>query len=86
MFEALTQKEIWCTSFHEILHKEWKTTYGWAHPDRDKNQMCPYCKNEDTDVVRDEAYLVPFKEFYKDRKFTVVSCWCCNAVFSYWRD
>lgn len=81
---TLTDNEIARTSFRGVLNSVWKSPYGYTHPNRDKNEMCPYCKNEDTDIVRDAAYLAPFFAFYKDKKFTVVHCKCCSAVFSFW--
>ena len=80
----LTPNEIARTAFKAIPQKEWKSPYGYTHPHRDKNEMCKYCYNEDTDVVRDPAYLAPFKEFYKDKKFRVIHCLACTAVFSFW--
>lgn len=50
---------------------------------KDINKVCPYCKNADTDIIKDEAYLQVFKQFYKEKTFTALSCFCCNAVWSY---
>lgn len=82
----LAPNEIARTSFMSIPSEAWKSPYGYTHHSRDKNEMCPYCKNEDTDVVRDTAHIAPFAEFYgnKVQKFTVVHCHCCSAVFSFY--
>lgn len=83
--KTLTQNEIGRTAFKHIPG-QWKSPFGYTHPHRDKNEMCPYCKNENTDVVRDAEDLVPFVKFYGDRveKFTVVYCFCCSAVWSFY--
>lgn len=81
---TLTANEIARTAFKAIPKERWNSPYGYTHPHRDKNEMCPYCKNEDTDVVQDAAYIKPFKEFYGDKKFRVIHCHCCTAVFSFW--
>lgn len=46
-------------------------------------KTCPYCKNQNTDVVMDSVYLAPFRKFYGGKKFNVINCWCCEAVFSF---
>lgn len=81
---TLTTNEIGRTAFKAIPKERWESSYGYTHPHRDKNEMCPYCKNEDTDVVRDESYLAPFSAFYGDKKFKVIYCHCCTAVFSFY--
>jgi len=47
---------------------------------------CPYCKNAETEVMRSPAELRPFIDFYQGKveKFTVVSCFCCDAVWSFY--
>lgn len=82
---TLTTSEIARTAFKAIPKERWESPYGYTHPHRDKNEMCPYCKNEDTDVVRDMAHLEPFRQWYgeKVQKFTVVECRCCSAVWSF---
>ena len=84
---VLTDNEIFRTGFKFIPKEEWNTTLFKGS--RDPNEMCIYCKNEDTDVVRDEISLAPFKQFYsrvEGREFKVMSCYCCNAIFSTWWD
>ena len=80
----LTTNEIARTAFQHIDKERWTSPCGYSHPEKDPNEMCPYCKNEDTDIVIDKTYLSPFSDFYKDKKFRVVSCYCCSAVFSVW--
>lgn len=84
--KTLTQNEIARTSFRAVSPGLWESPFGYTSPHRDKNEMCPYCKNEDTVVVRDAAYLEPFKEWYRNKvdKFTVMHCWCCTAVWSFY--
>ncbi len=85
--KQLTQSEIARTAFKEVLHERWKSPYGYTHPQRNKNEMCPYCKNEDTEVIRSQADLKPFAEFYKDKvkDFTAVRCGCCEGMWSYYK-
>jgi hypothetical protein len=80
---TLTTNEIGRTAFRYIPGK-WESQFGYTS-NRDKNEMCAYCKNENTDVVRDDAYNAPFAEFYGDRvkTYTVVHCYCCSAVWSF---
>lgn len=82
----LTPNEIERTAFKRLPQKKRESTHGYKHSRRDKNEICPYCKNEDTEVVRDTVYLEPFRRWYADRvhKFTVVHCWCCTAVWSFY--
>ena len=80
LMRELTRNEIARTSFK--YYKDWNSSFGYK-TNRDKNEMCPYCKNEDTDIIRDAVSLRPFQEYYKDMEFKVMSCYCCNAVFSY---
>ncbi len=82
---VLTDNEIGRTAFKEIKG-EWNSPFGYLATGKDKNEMCPYCKSEHTNVVRDHAYLMPFEIFYGSMvdKFTVVNCSCCSAVFSFY--
>lgn len=82
--EQISEREIALTAF-AYIKGEWKSPWMY-HTHRDKNEMCPYCKNEDTEVVRDVATVKLFAEFYKGRttKFQVMSCWLCSALWSYY--
>ena len=79
----MTPNEIYRTAHKYIPKEQWKSTL-FLRPDRDPNEMCISCKNEQTDVVRDAATLSGFQEFYGDRvkSFKVISCHCCGAMFS----
>jgi len=86
MTRTLTQSEIGRTAFKAVDPKGINSPFGYTHPHRDKNEMCPYCKREDTDVIRDAAELEPFARFYagKYARFTAVSCPSCSAVWSFY--
>ena len=81
----MTKNEVARTAFRYLPNENYVSPYGYTH-NRDKNEMCPYCKNEDTDIVRDTAYLVPFVDFYGEnvQRFTVMNCWCCSAIWSFY--
>lgn len=81
--KALTANEIARTAFRGNPPYQGPFPPGYARPSRDQNEICPYCKNDDTDIVRDAAALVPFGTFYGEKKFKVVHCHCCAAVFSF---
>ena len=83
--KRLNENEIARTAFMAIPKERWNSPFGYTHPNRDKNEMCPYCKNEDTDVVRDAESLEPFEAWYAGRveKYTVVNCRMCSAVWSF---
>lgn len=82
--KELTENEIARTSFRSISNELWNSPYGYTHQNRDKNEMCPYCKNEDTNIVLDPVLLGRFMEFHRAVKsrLTVVECLSCSAVFS----
>jgi len=82
----VTPNEVWRTAFKEIPQQNWESPYGYKHPDKDPNQMCVYCKNEDTDVVRDSAVRELYSKEFKDQveKFTVMYCSACTAQWSYY--
>jgi len=77
----LTPNEVWRTS---LPYVDPKGVPGAIYlTSKDKNEMCVYCKNEETDVVKDPVELSRFKSFYGGRKFRVCYCACCDAVFSF---
>jgi hypothetical protein len=80
---TLTKNEIARTSFKTIPNDRWESPYGYTNPHRDKNEMCLYCKNEDTEIIKDAAYVQSFTEFYGGKKFKVIYCTCCTAIFSF---
>ena len=79
----MTPNEIYCTAHKYIPKERWKSKL-FLRPDRDPNEMCISCKNEETEVVRDISVLRDFANFYsgKVKSFKVVSCNCCGAMFS----
>lgn len=86
--KQLTPNEIYRTAFKSIPQDKWQSQFGYSYPNRDKNEMCPYCKNEDTEVITNEVELQPFKQFYSDKvkKFTVVQCFCCSGIWSFYEN
>lgn len=83
----LTQYEIAVTSFKEFPSVRWKSPYKYTS-NKDKNSMCKYCYNENTNIIVDSVELEKFRIFYHKRNifiFTVVHCDLCNAVFSFYK-
>jgi hypothetical protein len=80
--KQLTQSEIGRTAFPWKDPSNFTSTFGRTHPLRDPNEMCIYCKNENTDRVLDQALLKPFLDFYKEAKFKAFHCSACESVFS----
>lgn len=78
---VLTANEIRRTAFMAVARV--KVGDRYTHPDRDANEMCIYCKNEDTDRVTDAGYLAPFAKEWGAAPFKVFGCHCCQAVFSF---
>ncbi len=84
--KILTDNEIYRTAF-KYFKPTMISPYGYLTK-RDKNEMCPYCYNEDTDIIIDKSYLTNFVDFYNKRnitKFTVIHCFACNAIFSFYK-
>lgn len=78
----LTANEIRRTAFKAVGRSK-GGGYGYTHPARDANEMCVYCKNEDTERVTDVGYLAPFAKEWGAAAHKVFSCACCTAVFSF---
>lgn len=85
---TLTPKQQCQTAF------KWKpfTKEMWQRATRidnanDPNSVCPYCKNENTTPVTDSSVLLSYKEnpAFKGLTFKVFECYCCNAIFSWYR-
>lgn len=70
----------------KLTRNEIARTAFKAHQERRKDVICPYCKNDNADVVINSVDIAPFKDFYegKSNKFTVMDCRCCNAVWSFY--
>lgn len=79
----LTDSEIVATAYKYIPKENWSSPFEYMLPKRDKNEMCPYCKNEDTNVVTDQAFLNRYKKLFKNKEFKVLECHCCSSIFSW---
>ena len=85
----LTQREQLQTTFKwvEVKGRNWgNALYTGRNPD--PNESCPYCKNDFPDVIRDKAYLASYEvnPFFQGKKYKVMSCYCCNAIFSWYKE
>jgi len=82
MDKTLTVVEVGKTAFPKHSGVRY-SPFGYM-TNRDTNDMCPYCKNENTEVIQG-ADLNVFNEFYTEKgfKFRAISC-CCGAQFSYY--
>lgn len=80
-----SRNEVARTAFPCLQKPVWNGVYppGHVFSDLDTNKICPYCKNQDTDIIHDDVCLAPFKEFYGEIKFKALHCALCEAVFSY---
>ena len=57
--------------------------FGYTHPDKPLEEMCPYCYNEDTQKIIDEEELAPYKKHHGDDDFKAFSCFCCGGEFHF---
>lgn len=57
--------------------------FSYEYPDKDKKEMCIFCKNENTKRIIGEHNLMEFKNYYKSDNFKAFECPCCNAVFHF---
>ena len=84
VIKDMTFADIRNTSFE--YKSDWRPSpFGYTHPDRDPNEMCIYCKNENTERIRDKASLAKWDAFwvnFPEMKYKVFWCYCCGAVFS----
>ena len=83
--KQLTKNEIVRTAFKYIPASVRKYASSISKNNRDCNDKCPYCKNEDTDIVRDVSLLKPFADVFYPMEFRVLNCHCCDAVFSWYK-
>lgn len=79
---VLTPIEIRRTAFKAVSSQK-SGGFGYTHTSRDANEMCIYCKNENTTRITDPGYLAPFAVEWGASKFKVFECHCCTAVFSF---
>lgn len=61
------------------------TAFGYTHPERDKREMCPFCKNEDTRRLNG-LELMPFEEYHGQNPFKAFACAACGGQFHYASD
>ena len=57
-----------------------------AYRDMSCNRICPSCKHDSPDDIRDTVSLAPFREFYKKLKFAALHCSFCGAEWSHLID
>lgn len=50
---------------------------------RDANTICPSCKHDEPEEIRDRVILAPFKAHYKSGNFRVYKCPFCTAQWSH---
>jgi hypothetical protein len=56
--------------------------FGYTHPERDKREMCPFCKNEDTRrLVGLEHDML--KTYYQNTPYKVFECEACRGRFHF---
>jgi hypothetical protein len=88
---ALTPRQQCQTAFQwkPFTKETWGET-GVSRIDNanDPNSICPYCKNEQTTPVTDSSVLLSYRDnpAFKGWVFKVFECYCCNAVFSWYKD
>lgn len=59
-----------------------KSMFGHTKLNFDLNYMCPYCKNEDTNLVQDTTILNIYHHVFKKCSFwKMIHCSCCTATF-----
>jgi hypothetical protein len=71
-------------SAHEYI-QNWKPSDFGRKGTKDPNEMCRYCKNEDTEAVRDAGTLNEYKKFFKDIVHKVYYCHCCGVTSSWYK-
>lgn len=78
----MNTRQILQTAFRYI--EDWKPSpFGRGNT----NDMCPYCKNEDTDVIRDKSFLAQWENIkaFDGMIVKVLQCYSCTAIFSHYR-
>lgn len=76
----LSKTDIRRTAYKKI--DNWTVVSAYM-TNRDKNEMCPSCKNEDTEIIKDKAYLKDFDEFWKNIPYKACYCFFCGWVWSF---
>lgn len=49
------------------------------------NETCRACKSTDTQQIRDEAELAPFKSYFTSSEFRAYECQSCGYKFSWYK-
>jgi len=63
----------------------YSSPFGWTHPERPLWEMCPFCKNEDTQKVRDMDRLKALSN-YHEASFGAFDCFACGAEFHFTKN
>ena len=71
-------------SAHEYIENWGSSAYG-RNEAKDPNEICRYCYNEDTELVREAGVLNEYKKFFKDIKHKVFYCHCCGVTSSWYK-
>jgi len=65
-----------------MITKQFSSPFGYLYPERDKREMCPFCKNEDTRRIVG-LELMSFEEYHGENPFKAFECQACNGTFHY---
>lgn len=49
----------------------------------EQKEVCPYCKNRDTQRIIDVQDLKPYKDHHKGEPFKAFSCFCCGGKWHF---
>lgn len=59
-----------------------KSPFQYLRRNFDLNFMCIYCKNEFTDLVKDDAVLNIYSNLFKNcLMWKMIYCSCCSSTF-----
>lgn len=70
------------TAFGGQMASPFLSPFGYTHPEREKREMCPYCKNEDTRRLNG-LELMPFEEYHGQNQFRAFECSACGGRFHF---
>jgi len=57
---------------------------AYTHPERPMDEMCPFCKNEDTRIIV-SIERIPVAKYYGHEDFVAVECSACGGKFHFTR-
>jgi hypothetical protein len=82
-----TRQQIVATAFTKCKAAKGGTegmhaTGAYTLPSKSMDSMCPICKNENTDVIRDCTALQNIAEVFEGSVFKAYDCWCCGYKWS----